>query len=77
MTENSVLWLGFLFPSFLVGFITTNQRPDLTILKNPVLSELTDNASWLTQDLYCYFGNQCIHEEERDADHANLLNIWN
>ena len=48
VTENSVLWLGFLFPSFIFGFIITNQRPDLTVLKTPVISELTDNVSWLT-----------------------------
>lgn len=30
-----------------------------------MLSELTDHVSWLTRDLYCHFGNWCIHEEER------------
>ena len=39
------LWLGLLFPSFLVVFVTIDQRPDLKVLKNSDLLEHRDTAT--------------------------------
>lgn len=46
------MWLGLLFPSFLVEFVAIDQRPDLTASKNPELPELTDIATLSMRGLY-------------------------
>lgn len=75
VTGNSYsqgLWLRLLSPSFLVGFIIIDQRPDLTVLKKLELLELTDIATWPLWGLYCIV-TLTVREHMRKKDMLAIL----